>query len=177
MTCKTSAVAVSRRSASSRSAVRSSRSAWHSASDVLDRRSAARDWPTCCRASRSFADLVGTDLPGRSYRDRPRLPQVADRDDHGSADELPLSGRPRRFRSFGERPVTARPAHCPEPPPRSLDRTDTGRPALVAGMGLHAPLRSLPDAAPRVSRDVVSGLLHQVPLVRHRRGPGHRTMR
>src|SRR6516225_12310045 len=26
---------------------------------------------------------------GRSYRDRPRLPQVADRDDHGSAAELP----------------------------------------------------------------------------------------
>jgi hypothetical protein len=24
----------------------------------------------CCRASRSFADLVGTDLPGGSYRDR-----------------------------------------------------------------------------------------------------------
>src|SRR6516225_10966118 len=31
---------------------------------------------------------------GRSYRDRPRLPQVADRDDHGSAAELPLSGDP-----------------------------------------------------------------------------------
>src|SRR6516225_1154296 len=31
---------------------------------------------------------------GRSYRDRPRLPQVADRDDHRSAAELP-PGRPR----------------------------------------------------------------------------------
>ena len=29
-----------------------------------------RDRLTCCRASRSFADLVGTDLPGGSYRDQ-----------------------------------------------------------------------------------------------------------
>ena len=36
-----------------------------------------------------------------------RLSQVADRDDQRSADELPLSGRPRRLRSSGERPVTA----------------------------------------------------------------------
>jgi len=46
-----------------------------------------------------------------------------------------------------ERPLTAHLAHCPEPRRRSLDRTDTGRSALVAGTGLHAPKRSLVSAS------------------------------
>jgi len=37
--------------------------------------------------------------------------------------------------------LPARLAHWPEPPRRSLDRTDTGRSALVAGTGLHAPIQ------------------------------------
>src|SRR6516165_6034335 len=38
----------------------------------------------CCRASRSWVRTSsGPNLPGRSYRDRQRLPQVVDRDDHG----------------------------------------------------------------------------------------------
>ena len=34
----------------------------------------------CCRVLRSFADLVGTELPRGSYRDRHGPPQVVDRD-------------------------------------------------------------------------------------------------
>ena len=47
---------------------------------------------------------------------------------------------------YTERPLTAHLAHCPEPRRRSLDPTDTGRSALVAGTGLHAP--HLPFAIP-----------------------------
>jgi hypothetical protein len=39
-------------------------------SDVVGRLSAARDRLTCFRAARSFADLIGTDLPGGLYCDR-----------------------------------------------------------------------------------------------------------
>src|SRR5215469_6632168 len=37
--------------------------------DVRDRLSADRDWLTCCRASRSFADLVGTGLSDHTMID------------------------------------------------------------------------------------------------------------
>ena len=47
--------------------------------------------------------------------------------------------------------LPARLAHWPEPPRRSLDRTDTGRSALVAGTGLHAPQPTLNGFARRRS--------------------------
>jgi hypothetical protein len=61
-----------------------------------------------------------------------------------------------------ERRESARLGHYPEPRRRSLDRTDTSRSALVAGTGLHAPLRPLVaisgnglDSPLRHSRDAV----------------------
>ena len=42
-----------------------------------------------------------------------------------------------------KRPLSARLAHWLEPRRRSLDRTDTGHSALVAGTGLHAPKETL----------------------------------
>src|SRR6516164_8316778 len=42
----------------------------------------------CCQVSHSFADLIGTGLPGGSYRDRHRPPQAVDRkDQHRAAND------------------------------------------------------------------------------------------
>jgi len=68
-----------------------------------------------------------------------------------SGDSTNLAARSRSR----EWPESARLAHSPEPRRRSLDRTDTGRSALVAGTGLHveSPRGFSPLGAPRSVRE------------------------
>jgi hypothetical protein len=48
----------------------------------------------CCQVSHSLADLIGTDLPGGSYREEHGPRQVVDRDAPYTLGERPLPAEP-----------------------------------------------------------------------------------